>query len=223
MRILVADDDVISLRFLESALQQMGCDTIGAAELSQALTLAADAPPDLALLDRNMPGGGGIALLAALRKAGIGCPAIATSAEITAQARAELQVVGFIACLEKPVAFVQLREFLQPWLGLNIPALDDAGGLAAIGGDAGSLLALRTLLVQELAALHAGLAQDCIDPGALLERLHRLRASCGFCGAPKLGAAASEFEHALRTGADAAARRDAFVACCMETLAALRV
>jgi CheY-like chemotaxis protein len=223
MRVLIADDDAISLTFFASALQQMGCATASPAGLPQALALAAGSSCDLLLLDRNMPGGGGIELLAALRARGVVCPAIATSAELTAPIRAVLQAAGFAACLEKPVTLAHLHEFLRAWLEPgDIPALDDAGGLAAIGGDRNSLVALRAMLAQEVSALQDELASDSITPDALLARLHRLRASCGFCGAPKLAAAAIALERALRTDAGiVAAPREAFIACCAETVAAL--
>ena len=93
MRVLIADDDAISLRFLDSALQQLGCTTVAVGGLPEALALAGSSF-DLLLLDRNMPGGGGVELLAALRARGIACPAIATSAQITASSPADRRQSG---------------------------------------------------------------------------------------------------------------------------------
>lgn len=219
MRVLIADDDAISLRFLDSALQQLGCTTVTVPGFAAALATAADARFDLLLLDRNMPDGDGAELLAALRQGGVACRAIATSAEITAPIRAELRKAGFADCLEKPVSMARLQEFLRPWLdGAQMPTLDDAGGLAAIGGDRNSLLALRAMLASELSTLHDELDELGVD--AQLARLHRLRASCGFCGTPKLAAATIAFEQALRRG-EAGSQRDDFLACCELTIAAL--
>jgi two-component system OmpR family response regulator len=76
------------------------------------------------------------------------------------------------------------------------------------------------MLVRELTELRQDL--NAIESGSLLERLHRLRASCGFCGTPRLAAATVAFERALRTGpADADAQRDEFMARCTETIALL--
>jgi two-component system OmpR family response regulator len=219
-RVLIADDDAISLRFLESALRQLSCATFGVASLTDALAAAASTEFDLLLLDRNMPGGGGVELLAAMRKRGVDAPAIATSAEMSDSTRAQLHAVGFVACVEKPVTLAELGEVLRPWL--HVPALDDAAGLAAIGGDLQALRALRAMLADELSKLRGELAEDAIAKDVLLDRLHRLRASCGFCGAPKLAAAAISFEQALRANASGTPdRRGNFVACITETIDAL--
>jgi hypothetical protein len=49
---------------------------------------------------------------------------------------------------------------------------------------------LRSLLALELEALEHDLQSATPDPRVLSERLHRLRASSGFCGAAALAAAA---------------------------------
>ena len=219
MRVLIADDDAISLRFLESALRQLNCEAFGVASLIDALAAAASTKFDLLLLDRNMPGGGGVDLLAAMRKRGVAPPAIAASAEMTESTRARLHAAGFAACIEKPMTLAALGEVLRPWL--HAPILDDAGGLAAIGGDPRALRALRAMLADELSKLRDALAADAIAEDALLDRLHRLRASCGFCGAPKLAAAAISFEKALRANASGTPDRRDFVACVTETIDAL--
>jgi len=219
MRVLIADDDAISLRFLESALRQLNCEAFGVASLIDALAAAASTKFDLLLLDRNMPGGGGVDLLAAMRKRGVAAPAIAASAEMTKSTRARLHAAGFAACIEKPMTLAALGEVLRPWL--HAPILDDAGGLAAIGGDPQALRALRAMLADELSKLRDALAADAIAEDALLDRLHRLRASCGFCGAPKLAAAAISLEKALRANASGTADRRDFVACVTETIDAL--
>ena len=224
LRVLIVDDDAISLRFLKSAMEQLGCRTVGTASLAEALAAAAETRFDLLLLDRNMPGGGGVDLLAALREREVIAPAIATSAEITESTRVQLHAAGFAACIEKPVTLARLGEILRPWLrDLDVAPLDDAAGLAATGGDQQALRALRTMLADELSTLRDNVAQKTIAPDALLERLHRLRASCGFCGAPKLAGAAVALEHALRANAsDTPAQRGNFIARATETIEALR-
>jgi CheY-like chemotaxis protein len=223
LRVLIVDDDSISLRFLESALQQLDCATVGAADLTGALAASADLRFDLLLLDRNLPSSSGVELLATLRDRGIDAPAIATSAELNSSIRSLLLSAGFVACIEKPVTLAQLREILRPWRhDTDIPALDDAKGLAAIGGDRPSLQALRSMLADELSTLRDDMLRDAIEKNLLLDRLHRLRASCGFCGAPKLAAAAAALEQALRSHAgDASDRHHNFIVCAAETITAL--
>jgi hypothetical protein len=98
--------------------------------------------------------------------------------------------------------------------------LDDCSALVAIGGDRTALQALRMMLVHELVELRTDM--NAFETLLLLDRLHRLRASCGFCGTPGLAAATIAFEQALRTApADAAAQRQQFLARCAETIALL--
>jgi len=221
LRVLIVDDDPISLRFLEAALKQLECDCVAADRCSAALATGAANHFDLLLLDRNLPDGSGTELLASLRQRGIASPAIATSAEITPIVKSQLRAAGFAACVEKPVTLTRLQEVLQPWLDhRGVALLDDGSALVAIGGDRDALRMLRGMLVRELTDLRQDI--NAIESGPLLERLHRLRASCGFCGTPRLAAATIAFEHALRTApADAAAQRDEFMARCAETIALL--
>jgi len=65
--------------------------------------------------------------------------------------------------------------------------LDDQAALTATG-DATTMRALRLLLREELALLHQELDTLSRDPSGFGERLHRLRSSCGFCGAAALSA-----------------------------------
>lgn len=223
MRVLIVDDDPISLRFLAAAMQQLGCATVSATNIAAALEAASTTTFELLLLDRNLPDGSGCELLQALRSHGIACPAIATSAEITAEMRSQLRIAGFADCVEKPVTLARLQEILHPWLDrADVAPLDDAAALAAVAGDGATMKALRLMLANEASALHDDLARG-IATQTLLERLHRLRASCGFCGARKLADAAAVLERALRDGADAATeQRQRFAASCLETIDALR-
>jgi len=223
LRVLIVDDDPISLRFLEAALHQLGCESVLAAGSTSALAAAAANRFDLLLLDRNLPDGSGSGLLALLRQRGIASPAIATSAEISASAEAQLSAAGFAACVEKPVTLTRLQEVLRPWLGSSVPAaLDDHGALVAIGGDRAALQALRGMLAQELSDLQADMHANAIQTLPLLDRLHRLRASCGFCGTPQLAEATIALEQVLRAAPDkAAAQRQQFLTRCAETLALL--
>jgi CheY-like chemotaxis protein len=215
-RVLIADDDPVSLRFLAAAVSQFGCDAIAVADGAAALAATLDQPFDLLLLDRRMPGFGGAEVLMALRARGDVTPAIATSAEIDPFITAQLRSAGFIDIIEKPVALAALERLLGPHLhfsastgsatplGVSTPLLYDDPALAAIGGDMNALRALRGLLAQELEAL---LTQSAgADPGdsgvAWRERLHRLRASCGFCGATALAEAAARLDCSLRDGAE---------------------
>ena len=213
--VLIADDDPVSLRFLQTALENLGCEAIIAASGSVAMEAVAANAVDLLMLDLNMPDIGGTALLHALRERGAQAPAVATSAELDAATAAVLRAAGFADTLLKPASLESIERVLLRHLDLSrdyrpaqplaaaprvgLPILDDASALAAIGGDHAAMSALRGLFVQELDALESDLCSASVqsEPTALGERLHRLRASSGFCGAAALGAAALHLQQAL--------------------------
>lgn len=224
LRVLIVDDDPVSLRFLEAAAVQCGC--IVATAVDGTTALAANGVFDLLLIDRRLPDTDGVELLHALRDRGVTAPAIATSAEVDAALAAQLRAAGFADVLEKPASIRRIVEIVQR----HLPAarsclLDDAAALDSVGGDANALRALRSLLIQELEQLDHDLMHGNLAANAAMlgERLHRLRASCGFCGASALAARATDWQDALRAGSPMAdERRDDFVVVCRDTVAALR-
>jgi CheY-like chemotaxis protein/HPt (histidine-containing phosphotransfer) domain-containing protein len=229
--VLIADDDPVSLSFLQTATWSLGCSALTAANGAEAMTLAMAGKVDLLLLDLNMPDMGGPVLLQALRACGVVATAIVTSAGFDGATAAALLDAGFADALEKPASLETIEALLRRHLALDpgmrsslpagasptaLPLLDDASALAAIGGDDNAMRALRSLFAQELEALEHDLRSATPEVRVLSERLHRLRASSGFCGAPALGAAALRLQHAL--GRDLA--RDAmsdFVRICSAT------
>lgn len=223
-RVLIVDDDPVSLRFLEAAVGISGCVVASAAD--GAAALAANGVFDLLLIDRHLPDIDGIELLHALRKVGVGAPAIATSAEIDTASGARLRAAGFVDVLEKPASMRCIREFVMRHLPGSAPhLLDDVAALDAIGGAPEALRALRDLLARELEDLEGDLTHGDLatNTARLGERLHRLRASCGFCGASALAACAADWQNALRDGSQAAdGLRETFIVACRETAAALR-
>ena len=234
-RVLIADDDPVSLRFLEIALRGLGCDVTAVADGAAAIAATNVATFDLLLLDRRMPGCGGVYLLRALRGAGIAAPAIATSAELDADISAELAAAGYAAALAKPIRVdvlahaVSAHCALAQWSVAEMkPAqverrallLDDVAALSAVGGDADTLRALRGLLARDLDAMHA--AGIPTDMPALAETLHRLRAGCRYCGADALDQSAARVESAIRAGRVALLEEiSAFMRCCTETKTAI--
>lgn len=217
--VLIADDNALSLVFLREAVCGLGLHAVGAGDGSEALQLARQRRFDLLLLDLSMPGLGGLEVLRRLRTepsaASHGTAAIATSAELDPARRLELLQAGFCACMGKPLALADLRRLLQRHLGEAAAAmtpepalargvLDDAAGLQACG-DPTVLRALRGLFAQELDALPAELAPllTQAETAALRDRLHRLRASCGFCGAAELDAACAAARSSLEGDASA--------------------
>lgn len=213
-RILIADDNPLSLRFLLEALAQLGIAADGAGDGMDAVMQTAQQHYELLLLDYRMPKLNGPETLQRIRSANVTTPAIATSAEITPIQRAELLTCGFVQVLEKPLTLVALENAIRPYFPLletyanakeknltvvTADLLDDAAALPRIGGDSGILRVLRNLFVDELIMLPAEFERlrQSRDHNALHERLHRLQASAGICGASALASACSAMRNCI--------------------------
>jgi signal transduction histidine kinase/CheY-like chemotaxis protein len=66
-RVLVIDDDVASLRLMETTLEQLGYQAIGAENAERGLSLAEQVKPECIVLDLMLPGIDGFEILAKLR------------------------------------------------------------------------------------------------------------------------------------------------------------
>jgi CheY-like chemotaxis protein len=203
LRILLAEDDPISQAFLAEALRGLGFTVCAVPNGEAALEAAHAQPFDALMLDHHLPGMDGDAvlrtLLADASAASRATVAIATTAEPDAAIHAQLRAAGFARVLLKPLDGLSLRDALRE-LGFACAlngALDDAAGLRASGSPQ-ALAALRGLFARELEGLANEWHSVRNDALALAERLHKLRAACGFCGALALQSAAAELSDALR-------------------------
>lgn len=218
MHLLIADDNPLSLQFLREAALQLGHSCAEAADGETALNRAQAEHFDLLLLDLRMPGLGGLAVLQRLRAsaqaASRAARALATTAETDPTLRTRLQTAGFDGVLAKPLDIATLQRALGP-SGVAEPAapylapvetaatalLDDALALRNLGS-ADSVHALRRLFRLELEALPAEISAmlERGDTAALGGRLHKLCASAGFCGAPRLDQACRELRRHIDGG-----------------------
>ncbi len=204
-RVLVADDDAASRRFLCDGLASLGAQPKACNDGTAALKFARAETFDLLLLDCHMPGAGAWQILTALRgdidAASQESLAVATSAELVASERGALLAAGFSELLLKPCTLAHLRRVLT-LVHIADPAacpLDDGSALSTTG-DAATMRALRLLLREELAQLSGELEPLSRDPVGFNDRLHRLRASCGFCGATALSAQTIVLQRQLQEG-----------------------
>ena len=214
-RVLVADDNPLSLHFFADALSACGLDHVTAIDGAVALECARRDAFDVLLLDARMPNLDGAETLAQLRmQAGPSrhATALATTADNDRETHTALLAAGFIEVLVKPIGFGALRAALGRHMRMSsrasasecaIAPLDDQRALAAAGGDADIVRALRGLLARELDALPAEFAAIGLlrNAHALHERLHRLDASAGFCGVPSLLHASTKLRSALNAPA----------------------
>lgn len=220
--ILIAEDNPVSLRFQCEAARGAGYVVEAAPDGAHALRMATTHRYDLLLLDLVMPQLGGDEVLQRVRSdiaaASRAATAIATSAELSPERIAALLAQGFSDTLAKPITMQSLQNTLLLHLSRE-PAtrsdvapvtellelaharhmlLDDAAALNATG-DTVVMTALRGLFAHELRDLPEELAQMRRQHNVigLRDRLHRLRASCGFCGAPALDAAVATLRRRL--------------------------
>ncbi|GAB3041265.1 MULTISPECIES: response regulator [Oleiagrimonas] len=205
--VLLAEDDPVSALFMAEAMRGLGLDVESCADGTQALSCARERRYDLLMLDCRLPGHGAREILDALSSettsASHGVPAIASSAEVTPDMERELRASGFREVLRKPLQVHELEQAVQALLPHAPPLLDETAALDA-SGDAHTLQALRGLFRKELETLSAQLDALIQERGALNERLHRLRASCGFCGALPLARACEQLSSATPERRDAA-------------------
>jgi CheY-like chemotaxis protein len=194
--VLVADDDPGSCRFLCDGLRSLGASVEACADGIVALAQARTRTFDLLLLDCRMPGAGALGILTQLRDDGhaqsADSIAVATTAELETAERQRLLDAGFSDILLKPCKIADLQRVLvlaQPDFPMagDTCVLDDRAALSTTG-DATTMRALRLLLREELALLERDLESLSGDHAVFGERLHRLRSSCGFCGAAALSA-----------------------------------
>lgn len=193
--VLLAEDDDTSRQFLIEALRQLGCRVEACADGSAALERAIGRRYDLLLMDCRMPGAGASQVLEQLRSdaraASRASTAIATSAEMGEGLRKELRRSGFTTAVAKPLSLQTLQSVLATALpdllpvAAGDPTLDDEAALRS-SGNAETMQALRSLFDDELRHLMQDLDALARRPDELGERLHRLLASCGFCGATAL-------------------------------------
>jgi DNA-binding response OmpR family regulator len=99
-RVLVADDDRQIREFVRVALEDEGYEVLTAADGASALALALAAPPDVILLDLNMPVMDGWRFAAAYRGAAGRAPIVVLTA--AADAARRRHEIGAVAWLGKP-------------------------------------------------------------------------------------------------------------------------
>ena len=116
LRVLVADDNPTNREVIGKILERGGHTVILTNDGEQALDALQREPVDTVILDRNMPGIGGIEALQALRLMTRGrerLPVIILSADATPASKREALEAGADAFLPKPVEALKLLEEIQ--------------------------------------------------------------------------------------------------------------
>lgn len=212
--VLLAEDDAVSAEFLATSMESLGCAVTLEASGESALAAALAQPFDFLLIDRNLPRLGAAELLQQLRgqadAASRTAPAVASSAEWDEPQRARMRAVGYAEVLAKPCNAGQLRRLLEHYIDAAAwPVSHDHSARQAAGSQA-NLEALRRLFAMELRQWDDDLPALCGHRRQLIERMHRLCASAGFCGAPGLAAACRQWLAQLRADENSDVGRQAF-------------
>lgn len=107
-KILVVDDDRLVLATLTHGLSQAGYDVIDADNGDDAILLAREHKPDLALLDIRMEGKSGFDVADYLRQSSTRVPFMFLSAFSDDETIARVKALGAVACLVKPLDIRQI-------------------------------------------------------------------------------------------------------------------
>jgi two-component system, cell cycle response regulator DivK len=116
--ILVVEDNERNLKLLRDVLEYAGYDVRTAATAEDGIALAVSEPPDLVLMDLQLPGIDGMEALRRLRESPrtADIPVVAVTAQAMKQDRERALRAGFTGYVEKPIsvrAFPdQVRRFL---------------------------------------------------------------------------------------------------------------
>ena len=117
--ILVVEDNEKNLKLVRDVLQFEGYDVMEARSAEEGVTLATEWPPDLVLMDVQLPGMDVVESLRHLRRssATASIPVVAVTAFAMKDDRGRLLDAGFNGYLEKPISARalgdQVREFLD--------------------------------------------------------------------------------------------------------------
>ena len=122
MLILLADDDPIQTLFLTKRLKEKGYRVDTAIDAVQAWVAAARRSPDAIILDIQMPGGSGYAVLKQLKFSAetARIPVIVLSGSIDSKEPAKVRELGADEFLAKPVDLAQLFTTLSRLLETRV-------------------------------------------------------------------------------------------------------
>jgi CheY-like chemotaxis protein len=113
--VLVIDDQKLIYEFVRDVATTAGWTSVWASDGALALNKIAQTTPDLMLVDLQMPGVDGREFLVRLQGQNPkhGCPIVVMSGTYSRQVAEEMESLGVMAVLHKPVSIEQLRSILE--------------------------------------------------------------------------------------------------------------
>lgn len=116
--ILVVEDNEKNLKLVRDVLQYAGYNVVAASSAEQGVAIAMERPPDLVLMDLQLPGMDGTAALRQLRDSPRtrSVPVVAVTAFAMKDDRERALNAGFDGYLEKPISVQALPEQVRSFL-----------------------------------------------------------------------------------------------------------
>ena len=119
LRVLLVEDDKVNRTIADHMLRKLGCKVVMAINGEAALEkLASGETVDIVLMDRHMPGMGGLEATRQIH-AQAGCeqlPVLALSADVMPEQQAEFMAAGAAGYISKPLRPEELRATLARWI-----------------------------------------------------------------------------------------------------------
>ncbi len=211
LRVLIADDNELNRHLLGVYVSRNDGEALFAEDGLAALEVARAQPPDVALLDLNMPRLSGPEALVELRREFPDLRIVAVTAETHRQRLSGLRDQGFDAVLIKPVSERRLLgtlAALRPAAprarieeGVEVPVLDTAKAIRLTGGKPELAQELYRMLLADLKAKREQLAfRAGPDREQLRALAHRIQGGARYCAAERVQRAARRLERAAEPG-----------------------
>lgn len=117
-RILVVEDNPLNLKLIRDVLQVVGYEVVEAQSGEEGLRVAETNPPDLVLMDLQLPGIDGTETLCRLRQGTLrpGVPVVAVTALAMAEDKDRAARAGFDGYIEKPISVRALPGQIEAFL-----------------------------------------------------------------------------------------------------------
>jgi two-component system cell cycle response regulator DivK len=117
-RILVVEDNPLNLKLVRDVLQFAGYEVIEAKSGEEGLRVAQQDPPDLVLMDLQLPGIDGTETLRRWREGSLGrdVPVVAVTAFAMAEDRERAFLAGFDGYVEKPISVRELPGQVEAFI-----------------------------------------------------------------------------------------------------------
>jgi two-component system cell cycle response regulator DivK len=117
-RILVVEDNPLNLKLVRDVLQFAGYDVVEAQSGEEGLRVAQQDPPDLVLMDLQLPGIDGTETLRRMREGSLGrdVPVVAVTAFAMAEDRERASLAGFDGFVEKPISVRELPGQVEAFM-----------------------------------------------------------------------------------------------------------